>query len=104
MDSYRVNIPLLTTNRNGLMLIRSFCLFRQSFSNVSDLILHQPNADAPGTKPYNLSPLSVVTKLSLRNVSINLMKDALYNALSWLSRSETPVRMYPKFKLNFSEQ
>ncbi len=42
-------------------------------------------------------------KLSLCSLSISLVKDTLYTALSWLSGSKAPVRMYPKFKLNFSK-
>ena len=86
------------------MLIRSLYLFRQNLSNVSDLIFHQPDADPPSTKPYNLSPLSVITKLLLCNISINLIKDALYNALSWLFEFEVSIRTYLKFKLNFSKR
>ncbi len=82
MDSHEVNISLLTTNQNGLMPTRSLYLFRQSLSNISDLILHQTDIDLSGTKPHNLSLLFVVTKLSLCNVSIILVKDALYSASS----------------------
>ncbi len=103
MDSHEVNILLLTINRNGPMPTRSLCSFRQSLSDVSDLIFYQPDADPPNTKPQNLSPLSIVTKLSLRNIFISLVKDAFYSALSWLSGSKAPVRMYHKFKLNFFE-
>ncbi len=86
------------------MPTRSLCSFRQSLSDVSYLILYQPDTNPSSAKPHNLSPLSIITKLSLRNVSISFVKDALYSAWSWLSGSKAPVRMYPKLKLNFSER
>ena len=82
MDSYGINILLLITNKNGPMLIKSFCLFRQNLSDISDLIFHQPDADPSSTKPHNLSLLSIVTKLLLRNISISLIKNTLYSVSS----------------------
>ncbi len=82
VDSHWENISLLTTNRNGPIPTRSICLLKQSLGNVSNLIFHEPNTDSPSTKPHNLSLLSIVTKLSLCNMSISLVKDALYNASS----------------------
>ena len=82
MNSHGVNILFLTTNRNGPMPTRFFCLFIQSLNDVSDLILYQPNIDPPGTKPHNLSLLFIVTKLLFRNISISFVKDTLYNGSS----------------------
>ncbi len=85
------------------MPIRSLYLFRQNLSNILDLIFYQPDADPPDTKPHNLFLLSIVMKLLLCNVFISLVKDALYSTSSWLFRSKASIKMYPKFKLNFSE-
>ncbi len=64
------------------MPTRSLYSFKQSLSDVLDIILQKSDADPPSTKPHNLSPLFVVTKLLLCNMSISLMKDALYSVLS----------------------
>ena len=104
INSHRVNIPLLKISRNSPISTKSLYLFGQNLSDVLDLILYQPDADFSGIKSHNLFPLSVVTKLLFCNISISLVKDALYNTLSWLFRSKAPIKMYLKFKLNFSER
>lgn len=39
-----------------------------------------------------------------RNISISLLKDSIYNVLSWLSEFAIPIRMYLKFRFNLSER
>lgn len=89
---------------NGLIVIRSLYLFKQSISNISELIFYQPGANPLGTRPYNLFSLFAITKPLFRNISIGLLKDVLYNASSWLFWSKVLVRIYPKLRLNFAKR
>lgn len=82
VDFHKVNIPLLTTNRNGLMPTRSLCLFKQSLNDIPDLILYQPDADPLDIKFHNLSLLFEITKLLFHNIFISLVKNILYSASS----------------------
>ena len=63
------------------MPTKSFCLFSQNLNNISNFIFHQSYANLLGIQSYNLSLLSVITKLLLCKLIINLVKDTLYNAL-----------------------
>lgn len=94
----------MITNKNVLIPTKSFYLFRQNLSNISDLIVQQPDANFLSTGSHNLFLLFIIMKLLLRNMSISFLKNALYCALSWLSGPKALVKMYPKFKLNFSKR
>lgn len=89
---------------NGSIVIRSFYLFKQSISDISNFIFYQLGTNPLGTRPYNLFLLSAITKPLFRNISIGLLKDVLYNASSWLFWSKVLVRIYPKLRLNFSKR
>lgn len=86
---------------NNLMLIKSFCSFRQNHNHISDYILYKLGINTFYIRLYNLFPISLFTKLLFSNISISLLKDTLYNELFWLYGFKTSIRIYLKFRLNF---